>query len=141
MSIVFFDDAESSGSQLPFVNEFVRKPNQLGTSHDILSIAPSRKGNGLVVKTESFMIFIWKSSKACQWLLDAVRVGEDECGYPIVAVLKKEDPHYTLGLDTDRTAFFQEEKDDFTGRISYRLNSPPLEMSSKSQPPLPKGKK
>jgi len=140
MTIQFFEDEDKSSSSLPFVNEFVRRPDVLGNVYDIESVTPSRKGNGLILRNSEFMIFIWKKSKACSFVLDAVRSGEEECGYPIVAKLVKPDPHYVLGLDTSRTAFFEEEKDDFTERISYRLVLLPLETSSKSHSPIPKKK-
>jgi hypothetical protein len=141
MAITFFDDESESSSQLPFVNEYVRTPGVLGTVFDVESIAPSRKGNGLVLKTDRFIIFVWKKSKICSFILDAVKHGEDDCGYPLVVELRKKDPFYSIGLDTSRTAFFSKEEDDFTGRVSYELVLPPLETSTESLLPQPKKNK
>lgn len=139
MGIQFFDDDSQKSSQLPFVNEFVRSPGVLGNEYDVQSVTPSRKGNGLILRTDLFMIFVWKASKSCQFILDAVRHGEDDCGYPLVVQLVKPDPHYKLGLDTSRTAFFHKEEDDFTERTSYQLVL--LQQETSSESPLPKPNK
>lgn len=112
----------------------------VGTSHDIESIAPTRKNNGLLLRTSEFIIFVWKKSKLCQFVMQCVENGESDCGYPLVVVLTKQDPFFKLGQDTSRTAFFSEEKDDFTEQISYQLVLLPQETSLESAPPT-QGKK
>lgn len=59
-SLPFLDDAIGAGIA------------EMGFYYEVLSVHESRKRSGWIIKTEFFMIFVWKSDPVCEVLLETV---------------------------------------------------------------------
>lgn len=116
MALKFFDDLNPQSSQLPFLDEFIKKEKNLKTdTFPIQEITRVKSDKGFMVKTEKFMVFIWKNQKITQQLIEALDLWiNGTVGYELVVFLpntKKTD--FKLGVD------FEKEVTWFTSKNGY----------------------
>jgi hypothetical protein len=104
MTINFFDNQETKVYiEKPFVEEYA-KDNALDVSeYPVTGIKKTRKGNGYLIETDSFLIFLFNRNKVLEHLLEAMSVYiKTGHGYQIIVVLQPNDPYYKIGVDTNK---------------------------------------
>lgn len=136
MSFEFFEDDSKSSAQLPFVNEWIDRGGDVGSIHDVQSIAPNKKQTGYMVRTNLFAIFVWANSQTAtrlNGLMDRSR--SEMVPVPVLKTTNK-DPFYVLGLDKERQCFFSITRDEFTDLVE-NCSIGPIEPTSSPTPPTP----
>jgi hypothetical protein len=104
MSINFFDNQDTKVyKERPFVEEYA-KDNPLDiTEYSVTAIRRTKKGNGYLIETEAFLIFLFNRSKVLEHLLAAMSVYiKTGHGYKILVVVSPSDPYYKIGVDTNK---------------------------------------
>ncbi len=104
MAINFFEDTSTKVFvDKPFVEEFSKNTTELKEFYEIESIRKTRKQNGYLLETDSFIIFLYNKSKVLQHLLEALNVYVTSGhGFKILCVVLRNDPYYQLGVDPDK---------------------------------------
>lgn len=102
---LFGDDSYTTGSK-PFFNEWIGKnPDKEGAVYSVTKIVASKKGNGYLVHTDDFILFLWKNNEVTRMLIEAVMYySEVGVGPRFVACIRNSS--YALGIDEDNESFF-----------------------------------
>lgn len=72
---------------LPFLESAIENGvAEIGTSYEVLEVNETRKRSGYIIKTKTFLIFLWKSSESLGGLLEAIyQMEENNDGYAVYA--------------------------------------------------------
>lgn len=95
------------GNNLPWANDYLESnPKQLGTTHDVREIKPTKKG--LIISTESFAAFIYKSKQMHDYLLEFCKawVGTKQPVAVLQVQLSDTLPFVIVGIEPDRSAYW-----------------------------------
>ncbi len=104
MAINFFEDTSTKVFvEKPFIEEFSKNNTEFEEYYEIISIRKTRKGNGYLLESDAFIIFLYNKSKVLQQLLEALNVYVSSGhGFKILCVVLQNDPYYQLGVDPDK---------------------------------------
>ena len=117
MALKFFDDANPTSGQLPFLDEFVKNAKNLKQdTYQVSEIRRVQSDKGYLVVTEKFTCFIWKNAKTTKQLIEALDfyINSDK-GYAVCVFLpdvKKSE--FRLGVDFDTEVTWFTSKNGFT---------------------------
>lgn len=118
MALFFEEDAPKVS--LPFVNDYVEGQRTFKSEvFYIESIKPSKKGTGLLLYCDRFIVFLFKNSKQCKRVLEICEKYQGESYYPLIVQTLKSDPFYQIGLDDESQAYYEVKKDDFLNSTSW----------------------
>lgn len=140
LNMLQFFENEQNSLDIPFLNDYLKEPknrNADGTLHDVLEIIYASSGKGYVIKTEAFMCFLWKNSKATKQILEALNFyWEQGNGYVfVVRVEAKTKNQYSLGVDFERTSYWQKKGESFYSSLNPVEDIPLMESSNPFLPP------
>jgi hypothetical protein len=105
MALNFFDSEESTPQvDTPFVEDYLKSnPDEVGSIFDVEEVIRTRKGNGYLFKTQSFIVFMWNRNKTLALILEALKVySEGIHGYKIVFQLIDKSPYYRVAVDPEK---------------------------------------
>lgn len=92
MALKFFDDESSNTTgSLEFLNDWlVENPKNKKKEFLITECKRAKSNKGYIVSTTDFNVFLWKNSKICKMLLEALKyyVEKSKYGYELYVVLK-----------------------------------------------------
>ena len=104
MKLAFFDDVQESQS-LEFLDNWIKEnPKNKKKEFEVQVVQRARSGKGYMLKTTDFIVFIFKNSRICKQIVEAL--GEytkrPEGGYPLYIVLTKPNKSdYRIAADKD----------------------------------------
>lgn len=136
---VFFEEEKATVS-LPFINDYVTDQSSFKSEiFFVHEIRPSKKGTGLLLYTDNFLVFLFKNSKAAKRVIEICEKYQGQSYYPLIVQTTKSDPHYQMGLDDEATGYYESKKDDFLQSQSWLIGTPisnqePLNPQSPSIP-------
>lgn len=136
--IQFFEQSQSA--DIPFLSDLLKtKEGQKldGQVFDVESIIYASSGKGYLVKTSAFSVFIWKNQKTTQQMLEALNLyWEQGNGFVFVVqvALKVKDKH-RIGVDFERTSYWQKKGDSFISTSSLTEDIPLMEPTNPFLPP------
>lgn len=116
---LFFEE-ENTKVSLPFINDYVGDQKTFRSEVFYLeSIKPSKKGTGLLLYCDRFVVFLFKNSKQCKRVVEICEKYQGGSYYPLIVQTMKSDPFFQLGLDDESQAYYEAKKDDFLNSISW----------------------
>lgn len=135
-----FFESESVSLDIPFLNDYLKEPrnrNADGTVHDVTEIIYASSGKGYVVKTESFMCFLWKNSKVTKQILEALNFyWEQGNGYVFVVRIEVKNKNlFSLGVDFERTSYWQKKQESFFNTSNLVEDTPLMDNANPFLPP------
>lgn len=104
MGIQFFEEFESTSVDLVFAKEYLAEhPKEDGKQFQVTEVLLVKSNKGYLVKTDSFVTWLWKRSATATLLVQALDVYVRDCyGFAIVCVLdKRHKDACRLGVDGD----------------------------------------
>lgn len=135
----FFEEV-SSPLDIPFLNDYLKEPknrNADGSVHDVVEIIYAASGKGYVIKTENFMAFLWKNSKVTKQILEALNFyWEQGNGFVFVVRIEAKTKNlFSLGVDFERTSYWQKKGESFYSSLNPVEDIPLMEQSNPFLPP------
>lgn len=119
MALSFFDSEETTPQvDTPFVEDYLKSnPDEVGSIFDVEEVIKTRKGNGYLFKTSSFIVFMWNRNKTLALILEALKVySEGIHGYKLVFQLIDKSPYYRVAVDPDKPTNWFGGKERFSVR-------------------------
>lgn len=103
---LFQDESVYTGSK-PFFNEWIAShPLDEIKCFLIEKVQASKKGNGFLVSTEEFTLFLWKNNEVTRNFVEAITFyAEQGYGPSFLVVVKDSQP--LIAMDEDNTSFFK----------------------------------
>ena len=110
MKLQFFDEINES-NDIEFINDWMEaNPKIKNKNYRVDIFQKVRSGKGYLLKTEEFMLFLFKNSSMCKHIITALEtyVKNSEGGYPIYChVANASKKQYALAADKDeRVTYF-----------------------------------
>lgn len=104
MALQFFDSTPDSNDLL-FINDWITEnPKNKQKEFEIESIMAVKSGKGYLIKTDRFMVFLFKNQAIAKKLVEALKVytREELSGYKLVVFLPKPNkPDFRLAADKE----------------------------------------
>jgi hypothetical protein len=131
------NSSEGTG-QLPFLNVAIESGLvNLDTPYEVTEVSESRARNGYVIRTKSFVVFIWKSSPLAPVLIETlVEAGNDDLVGALMLIPNNTTVDgFELAIDEDLPRMWvYAKKLNVLDSWKSRLNTPsPLDTSSVSR--------
>lgn len=116
--MIQFFEAESNSADTPFLSDLLKEPNGkslIGKTFIVNEVLAVSSGKGYLLRTDTFITFIWKKQKVTTQLLEALNFYfEQGTGYTLCAVV---DPKIKcgcqLGVDFATTSYWQKKGENF----------------------------
>lgn len=91
MTLKFFDAESPTSGDLPFASDYLKEnPKYNGEQYEVTEVVLAQSNKGYMVKTDSFILWLWKKQKLTTQLIEALKFyTEQQDGYKLVAVLDK----------------------------------------------------
>lgn len=128
MKLSFFDDVAEKQS-LDFLDDWIlENPKNKQTEFRVNVIQKAKSGKGYCLKTDCFMVFLFKNSKLCKQIIEAMQayVSRAEGGFPLYVVLNKPNKKdYKLAVDRDAAITWLEVGNDYTVSEEYATSKAP----------------
>lgn len=132
MAVTLFDNAETSLPEVPWIGDWTKAKANDGTAFIAQAILVRPKG--LMVFTSEFKVFVWKSEKIHNALLEHVGkalVPENPLESFVLVPVKAHKRGYLPGFDDENQGWWEEEGTTYSFRESLTLPStaPTLALS------------
>lgn len=118
-------DSSSTLPEVPFLNEWKNVTKNDGNFYTVLSLLVSSKG--IILFTDSFKVFVWKSSKVHNTLLEHVgSTLSDECKGAgiVIQCVKVAKNGFIAGLDDSIQGYWESEGTVYT--FTESSSAPPI---------------
>lgn len=107
MALTFFESNEDNGNgELEFFGDWIKKnPKPKNKEFVVTEMKAAKKGNGYMLITTDFQIWLWKKQKLTQLLLEAFNVWvniEPDTGFSLMVVIdSKAKDGYKVAVDKE----------------------------------------
>lgn len=109
MAIKFFsNDSVELSAERPFVEEFVKQnPSKVGEVYQVNQVRLTRKGNGYLLETDDFLLFLFKNKPITQQLIGGLDLYQRSGnGYKLFIQLAGKAPYFQLGFDAEKPCYW-----------------------------------